>query len=156
MTRFFEIQEEELREIISSSHDCGEKIKLFLTKGFKISSKNLKTHLILINLTRNLEHLTFVLRDKLLKIQLLYKKFLQDLIKEMPNNNYSDEEIKTLTIFILGGIKTYKFEKLFYKNMDDFFISDTDELRIRLSSIDLEKEVELITDSIIKLLMGGK
>lgn len=153
--RVYEIRETELKELLKSDSDYRERIKIFIIKRFVISSDNLKSHLILINLTRNLEHLTPVLREKLLQIEILNRKFLKEIIKNIPNINYSEDEMNTIIIFIMGGIKSYRLERLFYKNTDDYFISDIDEFRERLRNINLEKEVELVVSGILKLLTGG-
>lgn len=153
--RVYEIRETELEELLKSDSDYREQIKIFIIKRFVISSDNLKSHLILINLTRNLEHLTPVLREKLLKIEILNRRFLKEIIKNIPNINYSENEMNTIIIFIMGGIKSYRLERLFYKNTDDYFISDIDEFRERLKNINLEKEVELVVNGILKLLTGG-
>lgn len=153
--RVYEIRETELEELLKSDSNYEERIKIFIIKRFVISSDNLKSHLILINLTRNLEHLTPVLREKLLQIEILNRKFLKETIKNIPNINYSEDEMNTIIIFIMGGIKSYRLERLFYKNTDDYFISDIDEFRERLRNINLEKEVELVVSGILKLLTGG-
>ena len=153
--RVYEIREAELEELLKSDSNYEERIKIFIIKRFVISSDNLKSHLILINLTRNLEHLTPVLREKLLKIEILNRRFLKEIIKNIPNINYSENEMNTIIIFIMGGIKSYRLERLFYKNTDDYFISDIDEFRERLRNINLEKEVELVVSGILKLLTGG-
>jgi len=153
--RVYEIREAELEELLKSDSDYKERIKIFIIKRFIISSDNLKSHLILINLTRNLEHLTPALREKLLQIDILNRKFLKEIIKNLPNINYSEDEMNTIIIFIMGGIKSYRLERLFYKNTDDYFISDIDEFRERLRNINLEKEVELVVSGILKLLAGG-
>ena len=85
--RVYEIRETELEELLKSDSDYREQIKIFIIKRFVISSDNLKSHLILINLTRNLEHLTPVLREKLLQIEILNRKFLKEIIKNIPNIN---------------------------------------------------------------------
>lgn len=153
--RVYEIRETELEELLKSDFDYKERIKIFIIKRFVISSDNLKSHLILINLTRNLEHLTPVLREKLLQIEILNRKFLKEIIKNIPNINYSEDEMNTIIIFIMGGIKSYRLERLFYKNTNDYFISNIDEFRERLRNINLEKEVELVVSGILKLLTGG-
>lgn len=153
--RVYEIREKELEELLEGNYDYEEQIRIFIIKRFVISSDNLKSHLILINLTRNLEHLTPVLREKLLQIEMLNRKFLKEIIKNIQNISYSEEEIDTIIIFIMGGIKSYRLERLFYKNTDDYFISDIDEFRERLKNINLKKEVELVVSGILKLLTGG-
>lgn len=153
--RVYEIREAELEELLKGDSDYKEQIKIFVIKRFVIPSDNLNSNLILINLTRNLEHLTPVLREKLLQIEILNRKFLKEIIKNIPNINYSEDEMNTIIIFIMGGIKSYRLERLFYKNTDDYFISDIDEFRERLRNINLEKEVELVVSGILKLLTGG-
>ena len=51
--------------------------------------------------------------------------------------------------------KSYRTVMLFYKNTEDYFISDIDEFKERLKNINLEKEVELVVSGILKLLTGG-
>ncbi len=153
--RVYKIREEELKVLLKQPLDYKEQLKLFIIKRFTISSENLQSHLILINLTRNLEHLTPVLREKLLKIEFLNRKFLKEIIKNIQNKNFSDEEIDIMVIFIMGGIKSYRLERLFFKNADDYFISDIDEFKYRIKAIKLEEEVELVVNSILKLLTGG-
>jgi hypothetical protein len=55
----------------------------------------------------------------------------------------------------MGGIKSYRLERLFYKNTDDYFISDILEFEERLKNINLDEEIQLVTESILKLLTGG-
>ncbi|MGL4988910.1 MAG: TetR/AcrR family transcriptional regulator, partial [Cetobacterium sp.] len=123
----YKIRENELEVLTNKAFDYREQLKSFIIKRFVTSSENLKSHLILINLTRNLEHLTPALRDRLLKIEFLNRKFLKKIIKSIPNIDFSEKEISVMIIFILGGIKTYRMERLFYKNTEDYFISDIEE-----------------------------
>lgn len=153
--RVYKIRKVELEELLKDRDDYREKIKIFIIKRIAISSDDLKSHLILINLTRNLDHLTPVLREKLLQIEILNRKFLKTIIKNISNTNYSEDEMNTIIIFIMGGIKSYRLERLFYKNTDDYFISDIEEFRERLRNINLEKEVELVVNGILRLLTGG-
>ncbi|MGL5053179.1 MAG: TetR/AcrR family transcriptional regulator [Cetobacterium sp.] len=152
----YKLREVELRELINKPSDYRENLKAFIIKRFIISSKNLKSYLILINLTRNLEHLTPILREKLIDIEFLNRKLLKKIIENIPDINYSEKEINTMIIFILGGIKSYRMEMLFYKNTEDYFISDIEEFKERMEKIDLEQEVELVVNTILKLLIGGK
>jgi AcrR family transcriptional regulator len=153
--KVYEIRKDELKELLAEDLDYKEKIKIFIIKRFMIASKNLNSHLILINLTRNLEHLTPLLREKLLQIEMLNRDFLKQIIKNIPGIKYSKNEINTLIIFIMGGIKSYRLERLFYKNTDDYFISDILEFEERLKNINLDEEIQLVTESILKLLTGG-
>ncbi|MGL4424810.1 MAG: TetR/AcrR family transcriptional regulator [Cetobacterium sp.] len=151
----YKIRENELEVLTNKTFDYREQLKSFIIKRFVTSSENLKSHLILINLTRNLEHLTPELRDRLLKIEFLNRKFLKKIIKNIPNVNYSEKEISVMIIFILGGIKTYRMERLFYKNTEDYFISDIEEFKKRVNKIELDQEVDLVVNGILKLLTGG-
>ncbi|WP_294093858.1 TetR/AcrR family transcriptional regulator [uncultured Cetobacterium sp.] len=153
--RVYKIREEELELLLGQPLNYRDQLKSFIIKRFMISSENLQSHLILINLTRNLEHLTPILREKLLKIEFLNRKFLKEIIKNIPDKDYSEEEIDIMIIFIMGGIKSYKLERLFFKNADDYFISDIEEFKERIKAINLEKEVELVVNGILKLLTGG-
>ncbi|MGL6066857.1 MAG: TetR/AcrR family transcriptional regulator [Cetobacterium sp.] len=152
----YKIRKNELEELLQTILDPKEQLKSFIVKRFIISSKNLKSYLILINLTRNLEHLTPILRKKLLDIEFLNRKFLKKIIKNIPNVSYSENDINTMIIFILGGIKSYRMERLFYKNTEDYFISDIEEFKEKIKNIDLEEEVDLVVNGILKLLIGGK
>ncbi|MGL5901045.1 MAG: hypothetical protein ACRCZO_00025, partial [Cetobacterium sp.] len=67
----------------------------------------------------------------------------------------SEKEINVMIIFILGGIKTYRMERLFYKNTEDYFISDIEEFKKRVNKIELDQEVDLVVNGILKLLTGG-
>ncbi|MGL4538430.1 MAG: TetR/AcrR family transcriptional regulator, partial [Cetobacterium sp.] len=49
--RVYEIRENELEELLESNYNYREQIKIFIIKRFVISSDNLNSHLILINLT---------------------------------------------------------------------------------------------------------
>ncbi|MGL5701909.1 MAG: TetR/AcrR family transcriptional regulator [Cetobacterium sp.] len=153
--RVYKIREEELELLLGQPLNYRDQLKSFIIKRLMISSENLQSHLILINLTRNLEHLTPILREKLLKIEFLNRKFLKEIIKNIPDKDYSEEEIDIMIIFIMGGIKSYRLERLFFKNADDYFISDIEEFKERIKAINLEKEVELVVNGILKLLTGG-
>ncbi|MGL6168278.1 MAG: TetR/AcrR family transcriptional regulator, partial [Fusobacteriaceae bacterium] len=152
----YKLREVELRELINKPSDYQKNLTAFIMKRFIISSENLKLYLILINLTRNLEHLTPILREKLINIEFLNRKLLKKIIENIPDVNYSEKEINTMIIFILGGIKSYRMERLFYKNAEDYFISDIEEFKERMQEIDLEEEVKLVVNTILKLLIGGK
>ena len=155
VNQVYEIRKNELEELLIEDIDYKEKIKLFIIKRVVVLSNDLKSYLILINLTKNLEYLTSILREKLLQIEMLNRNFLKETIKTIPNINFSEDEIGILVIFIMGGIKSYRLEKLFYKNTEDYFISDILEFKERLKNIDLDKEVQLVEKSILKLLTGG-
>ncbi|MCQ8212434.1 TetR/AcrR family transcriptional regulator [Cetobacterium somerae] len=155
ISQVYEIRKTELEELLIEKVDYKEKIKLFIMKRFMVVTDNLKSHLILINLTRNLEHLTPLLREKLLQIEILNRKYLKEIIKNIPGAQYSENEMNILIIFIMGGIKSYRLERLFYKNTEDYFISDISEFEERLQNIDLDKEIQLVIESILKLLTGG-
>ena len=155
ISQVYEIRKSELEELLIEKVDYKEKIKLFIMKRFMVVTDNLKSHLILINLTRNLEHLTPLLREKLLQIEILNRKYLKEIIKNIPGAEYSENEMNILIIFIMGGIKSYRLERLFYKNTEDYFISDISEFEERLQNIDLDKEIQLVIESILKLLTGG-
>ncbi|MGL4954241.1 MAG: hypothetical protein ACRC4Y_02020, partial [Cetobacterium sp.] len=75
--------------------------------------------------------------------------------KSIPNIDFSEKEISVMIIFILGGIKTYRMERLFYKNTEDYFISDIEEFKKRVNKIELDQEVDLVVNGILKLLTGG-
>ncbi|MEG1582470.1 MAG: TetR/AcrR family transcriptional regulator [Cetobacterium sp.] len=159
--QFFDIRKNEFEEIEKSDEDFRDKIKKFIIKRFAITtSENLKSHLILINLTRNLEHLSFELRTKLIEIELLNRKILREILKQAIGKDlkitYSEKEMEVLIIFIMGGIKSYRLDRLFYKNREDYFISDIKDLEERMQNIDLENEIELLTNGILKMLTGGK
>ncbi|MGL4970884.1 MAG: TetR/AcrR family transcriptional regulator [Cetobacterium sp.] len=151
----YNMREKELVLLFEQPLNYEEQLKSFIIKRFIISSENLQSHLILINLTRNLEHLTPILREKLLKIEFLNRKFLKEIIKNIPNTDYSKEELDIMIIFIMGGIKSYRLERLFYKNTDDYFISDIEEFKERIKAINLEEEIDLVVSGILKLLTGG-
>ncbi|MBC2850660.1 TetR/AcrR family transcriptional regulator [Cetobacterium sp. 8H] len=159
--QFFDIRKNEFEEIEKSTEDFRDKIKKFIIRRFAITtSENLKSHLILINLTRNLEHLSSELRTKLIEIELLNRKILREILTQAIVKNlkigYSKKELEVLIIFIMGGIKSYRLDRLFYKNKEDYFISDIKDLQERMQNIDLENEIELLTNGIIKILTGGK
>lgn len=151
----YEIRKNELKELLIEKIDYKEKIKMFIMKRFMMVSESLKSHLILINLTRNLEHLTPLLREKLFQIEILNRRYLKEIIKTIPGIKYSESEINILIVFIMGGIKAYRLERLFYKNTEDYFISDISEFEERLKNIDLDREIQLVIESILKLLTGG-
>lgn len=152
----YKTKQYDLESILMESCNYKEKLKKFIITRFMTSSTNLKSHLILINLTRNLEHLTPKIREYYVKIEVLNRNFLKRLIKLIPNINYSEQDINSLIIFIMGGIKSYRLERFFYKNIDDYFINDISEFKMRLNNLEIDREVELVVRGILKILTGGK
>lgn len=147
------VENKNIEEKISS---LEEGLRQFISNRLIIKSQYLVSQLILVNLSRNLEYLGSGIREKLLILELLNKKTLKNIIKKYCDIDYNEDELEKITYFIMGGIKSYRVEKLFYKNMEEFFISSEEEFREKIKSIDIEKDINWMVMMSLKLLTGGK
>nr|WP_307774515.1 TetR/AcrR family transcriptional regulator [uncultured Cetobacterium sp.] len=147
------VENKNIEEKISS---LEEGLRQFISNRLIIKSQYLVSQLILVNLSRNLEYLGSGIREKLLMLELLNKKTLKNIIKKYCDIDYNEDELEKITYFIMGGIKSYRVEKLFYKNMEEFFISSEEEFREKIKSIDIEKDINWMVMMSLKLLTGGK
>lgn len=150
ISQFFEIRKKELENIAKNNDDLESKIRNFI-----LFSNDLKSSLIIINLRRNYDSLNVEIRDNLLEIEKLNRSILKDILEKYTNSKYVKDSIEIIILFILGGIKSYRMEKLFYKNLEDFLISDINELEEKMRSKELENDIKVITNT-IKAILGGE
>lgn len=142
-------RKEELEKILESDLGYKDKLEKFIIDRYVISSEKIKSTLILINLTKNFENLCPSVVEKFFKIQVLNRMALKKILMEVPNKNYTEKELQLLTLYMIGGIRNYILEKLFYKDMKEYFISSLEEFQTRIEQIELSNELKTLIELII-------
>lgn len=149
-------REEEYTHILENVTSLDEGIAKFLKNRLIIAPDDLKNHLILINLSKNLDSLSNGIRELLINIELLNKKTLNDILEKFLKEEYDKETIENIIIFIMGGVKAYRMKKFFFKNIEEFYISNTSEYWQKIETIDVKKDIDWLKNGILKFLIGGK
>lgn len=142
-------REKELEDILTSNLSYKEKLERFIIDRYVISLKRVKQILILVNLAKYFTLLSTDVMEKIFKIEELNKTVLKKILQEIPDKNYTQEELQLLVVFMMGGIRNYVFEKLFFKNSEEYFISSLEEFKNKIKDIELEKELKKLVDLII-------
>ncbi len=142
-------RKEELEKILESDLGYKDKLEKFIIDRYVISSEKIKSTLILINLTKNFENLCPSVVEKFFKIQVLNRMALKKILMEVPDKNYTEKELQLLTLYMIGGIRNYILEKLFYKDMKEYFISSLEEFQTRIEQIELSNELKTLIELII-------
>lgn len=150
-------RKKEQEEILQKSDSLEGTIDRFLRNRIDINQKReiLENHLILLNLSRNLEYLESSLRAKLIEIELINRKTLEKIMKFYNILFDQEEQFAMCSSFIMGGIRAYRFENFFYKNDEDFFITSIEEFQAKFNKIDVEKDMRRLTNLILNILKGG-
>lgn len=149
---------EALRNIVESSNTLEEAIGNYIRERFSVDFERLENALVIVNLHRNIESLSPEIRRLLVSSEALNNEILNEIINKFKSKTVAsdEEEIDRLVTFINGGIRVYRTSCFFYKNDTDFFINDINVVMARIEAMDIEKEIKLISDNIIRLLRGGK
>ncbi|WP_297405239.1 TetR/AcrR family transcriptional regulator [uncultured Cetobacterium sp.] len=148
-------RKEEYDHILENITNLEEGIEKFVENRLIIAPNDLKNHLILINLSKNLDSLGSGIREILVNIEILNRKTLNDILENFLKEEYDEEILDNMIIFIMGGVKAYRLKKFFFKNIEEFYISDTSEYWKKLENIDIRKDIDWLKNRILKFLVGG-
>lgn len=148
-------RKEEYDHILENITNLEEGIEKFVENRLIIAPNDLKNHLILINLSKNLDSLGAGIREILVNIEILNRKTLNDILENFLKEEYDEEMLDNMIIFIMGGVKAYRLKKFFFKNIEEFYISDTSEYWKKLENIDIRKDIDWLKNRILKFLVGG-
>lgn len=148
-------RKEEYDHILENITNLEEGIEKFVENRLIIAPNDLKNHLILINLSKNLDFLGAGIREILVNIEILNRKTLNDILENFLKEEYDEEMLDNMIIFIMGGVKAYRLKKFFFKNIEEFYISDTSEYWKKLENIDIRKDIDWLKNRILKFLVGG-
>ncbi|MGL6113669.1 MAG: TetR/AcrR family transcriptional regulator [Cetobacterium sp.] len=136
-------------KLLSKATSFEEAIKYYVEARFDFikEHKSLENTLVLVNLQRNIESLGENVKQLLVEFECYNRKIFIDILEEY-NLNINMEDKERYASFVNGGIKAIRMEKIFYKNNIDFFISDGKEVLEKLKNIDINIEINKISELI--------
>ncbi|MBC2856549.1 TetR/AcrR family transcriptional regulator [Cetobacterium sp. 2A] len=151
-------REERFQKMIDKSETLEDAINGYLRQLFCIEAKRLENIIILLNLARNIDAIPQELKQRLMEFEKVDKKILKKILKKFSSEvgDLEEEDSDRIVIFINGGIRSFKRERIFYSKSADFFVKDIEEAQSRIDKIDFEKEIEIISLNIIRVLKGGR
>ena len=128
-------------------------IKSLVRTRIKLDDEKLKENLVLVNLFRNvasLDEKTLMLLKELEKVII---ERMESLILAYPKEIKIDKkDIKFYSKMLNNIISNYKTFTLFFSEKSNQFITDIEEVKKKYQTEDFERNIEIISKSILKIL----
>ena len=128
-------------------------IKSLVRTRIKLDDEKLKENLVLVNLFRNvasLDEKTLMLLKELEKVII---ERMESIILAYPKEiKIEKKDIKFYSKMINNIISNYKTFTLFFSEKSNQFITDIEEVKKKYQTEDFERNVEIISKSILKIL----
>lgn len=128
-------------------------IKSLVRTRIKLDDEKLKENLVLVNLFRNvasLDEKTLMLLKKLEKVII---ERMESIILAYPKEiKIEKKDIKFYSKMLNNIISNYKTFTLFFSEKSNQFITDIEEVKKKYQTEDFERNVEIISKSILKIL----
>lgn len=128
-------------------------IKKMVRARIKLDDEKLKENLVLVNLFRNiasLEERTLMLLKEIESVVIARMETI--ILAYSKEINIEKSDIKFYSKMLNNIIANYKTFTLFFSEKDNQFIKDIDEVKEKYNSQDFEKNIEIISKSILKIL----
>ena len=128
-------------------------IKSLVRTRIKLDDEKLKENLVLVNLFRNVDSLdekTLMLLKELEKVII---ERMESIILAYPKEiKIEKKDIKFYSKMLNNIISNYKTFTLFFSEKSNQFITDIEEVKKKYQTEDFERNVEIISKSILKIL----
>ena len=128
-------------------------IKNLVKSRIKLDDERLKENLVLVNLFRNvasLDEKTLILLKELEKVII---ERMESIILAYPKEiKIEKKDIKFYSKMLNNIISNYKTFTLFFSEKSNQFITDIEEVKKKYQTEDFERNVEIISKSILKIL----
>lgn len=128
-------------------------IKNLVKSRIKLDDEKLKENLVLVNLFRNvasLDEKTLILLKELEKVVI---ERMESIILAYPKEvKIERDDIKFYSKMLNNIIANYKTFTLFFSEKSNQFITDIEEVKKKYQAEDFEKNIEIISKSILKIL----
>lgn len=128
-------------------------IKSLVRTRIKLDDKKLKENLVLVNLFRNvasLDEKTLMLLKELEKVII---ERMESIILAYPKEiKIERKDIKFYSKMLNNIISNYKTFTLFFSEKSNQFITDIEEVKKKYQTEDFERNIEIISKSILKIL----
>lgn len=128
-------------------------IKSLVRTRIKLDDEKLKENLVLVNLFRNvasLDEKTLILLKELEKVII---ERMESIILAYPKEiKIEKKDIKFYSKMLNNIISNYKTFTLFFSEKSNQFITDIEEVKKKYQTEDFERNVEIISKSILKIL----
>ena len=128
-------------------------IKSLVRTRIKLDDEKLKENLVLVNLFRNvasLDEKTLMLLKELEKVII---ERMESIILDYPKEiKIEKKDIKFYSKMLNNIISNYKTFTLFFSEKSNQFITDIEEVKKKYQTEDFERNVEIISKSILKIL----
>jgi AcrR family transcriptional regulator len=154
-----EERKREMNSLLEKGESLEDNIREMVYYRMDISPKTLKLELVLYSLIRNLESLTSNIRKVLIEYEREKVKVIEYILEKYREKLEIKEanDIRRYALLINSMIRSYKGSKFYIDTEEKYFISSSPEKVVeKVATLELEKEKEFLTKSIIQLIKGGE
>lgn len=138
---------------IDKRMSLSNSIKKIVKERIILDEEKIKDNLVAINLSRNSSLLDKKTLNLLKEVESLLIKEIEDIITFYYKNiNIGVDNIKFYSKMISKIITNYKIFTLFFSEEENDFIKDVEEVKKKYLTKDIEENIEMITESILKIL----
>lgn len=129
-------------------------VKKIVADRLKLDDEELKENLLLVNLFRNVALLDSRTLELLKKIENLLIDTMENIILAYSKSiKIRKEDARFYSKVLNNMISSYKTFTLFFSEKDNQFIKNVDEVKKRYQTEDFERSMEIISESILKILI---
>ena len=138
---------------IDKRMSLSNSIKKIVKERIILDKEKIKDNLVAINLYRNSSLLDRKTLNLLKEVESLLIKEIEDIITFYYKNiNIGVDNIKFYSKMISKIITNYKIFTLFFSEEENNFIKDVEEVKKKYLTKDIEENIEMISESILKIL----
>lgn len=138
---------------IDKRMSLSNSIKKIVKERIILDEEKIKDNLVAINLSRNSSLLDRKTLNLLKEVESLLIKEIEDIITFYYKNiNIGVDNIKFYSKMISKIITNYKIFTLFFSEEENDFIKDVEEVKKKYLTKDIEENIEMISESILKIL----
>lgn len=138
---------------IDKRMSLSNSIKKIVKERIILDEEKIKDNLVAINLSRNSSLLDRKTLNLLKEVEFLLIKEIEDIITFYYKNiNIGVDNIKFYSKMISKIITNYKIFTLFFSEEENDFIKDVEEVKKKYLTKDIEENIEMISESILKIL----
>ena len=128
-------------------------IKSLVRTRIKLDDEKLKENLVLVNLFRNVASLDEKILMLLKELEKVIIERMESIILAYPKEiKIEKKDIKFYSKMLNNIISNYKTFTLFFSEKSNQFITDIEEVKKKYQTEDFERNVEIISKSILKIL----
>lgn len=154
-----ENRSKEFASVLEKNINFEKSIEALVSHKFDRRKKIIELDLVIYSLIRNIESLTPTIRQVLIDFDMREKKTIKNVLEKYKDelDTQEDGDIERYAQLINAMTKTYKGNKLYAdRDSEYFFTSSYEKVNEKVKQLDIEKEMQFLEKSIIRLTKGGK